>query len=95
MSAEPVPLHGERLSVPQRSALALLTLYKILLSPLFAGSCRFLPSCSDYAREAVTVHGAVKGTWLAVRRLSRCHPLGSSGFDPVPGRSRRVPTRMY
>jgi putative membrane protein insertion efficiency factor len=95
MSAEPVPLHGDRLSVAQRSALALLTLYKILFSPLFAGSCRFLPSCSDYAREAVTVHGAVKGTWLAVRRLSRCHPLGSSGFDPVPVRSRRVPTRIY
>jgi putative membrane protein insertion efficiency factor len=95
MLAEPVSSRVERLSVPQRSALALLTLYKVLLSPLFSGSCRFLPSCSDYAREAVTMHGAVKGTWLAVRRLSRCHPLGSSGFDPVPGRSRRVSTRMY
>ena len=95
MPADPVPSHAERLSVPQRSALALLTVYKILLSPLFAGSCRFLPSCSDYAREAVTEHGAVKGTWLAVRRLSRCHPLGSSGFDPVPRRSRRVSTRIY
>jgi putative membrane protein insertion efficiency factor len=95
MSADPVPSRVERLSVAQRSALALLTLYKILLSPLFAGSCRFLPSCSDYAREAVSVHGAVKGVWLAARRLSRCHPLGSSGLDPVPGRSRRVSTRTY
>ena len=68
MSADPVPSRVERLSVAQRSALALLTLYKILLSPLFAGSCRFLPSCSDYAREAVSVHGAVKGVWLAARR---------------------------
>jgi putative membrane protein insertion efficiency factor len=95
MPAEAVPRYVEPLSFAQRTALAFLTLYKALLSPLFAGSCRFFPSCSDYAREAVTVHGAVKGTWLATRRLSRCHPLGSSGFDPVPGRSRRWPTRMY
>ena len=80
----------EHLSGAQRVLLALLTGYKILLSPLFAGSCRFLPSCSDYAREAVVRHGAVKGAWLAARRLSRCHPLGSSGLDPVPGRSPRV-----
>jgi putative membrane protein insertion efficiency factor len=91
MAAEPGSPMPERLSAAQRSALGLLAVYKILLSPLFTGSCRFLPSCSDYAREAVTVHGAVKGVWLAARRLSRCHPLGSSGPDPVPGRS----TRMY
>jgi uncharacterized protein len=94
MSAEPLA-RAEPLSVIQRAALACLTLYKILLSPLFTGSCRFVPSCSDYAREAVTVHGAVKGTWMAARRLSRCHPLGSSGFDPVPGRSQRASTRMF
>ena len=68
MAADPVPSRLERLSVAQRSALALLALYKILLSPLFTGSCRFLPSCSDYAREAVSVHGALKGVWLAARR---------------------------
>ena len=95
MAADPVPSRVERLTVAQRSALALLALYQILLSPLFTGSCRFLPSCSDYAREAVSVHGAVKGVWLAARRLSRCHPLGSSGLDPVPERSRRVSTRTY
>jgi putative membrane protein insertion efficiency factor len=77
-------------TLPQRAALALLTGYKLLLSPLFAGSCRFLPTCSDYAREAVVTHGVLKGTWLAARRLGRCHPLGSSGVDPVPGRARRV-----
>lgn len=79
-----------RLSFVQRLILALLAGYKLLLSPLFAGSCRYLPSCSEYAREAVVRHGAVKGAWLAARRLSRCHPLGSSGFDPVPDRSSRV-----
>ena len=73
------------LSVPQRTVLACLTFYKILLSPLFPGACRFLPSCSQYAREAVTVHGTVKGAWLAARRLSRCQPFGTSGLDPVPG----------
>ena len=87
MSADP---GAAPLNLAQRLALALLTLYKMLLSPLFTGSCRFLPSCSDYAREAVTVHGAVKGTWLAARRLSRCHPLGSSGLDPVPTPAQRV-----
>ena len=78
-----------RLSPLQHAALAFLSLYKYLLSPLFAGSCRYLPSCSDYARDAVVVHGALKGSWLAVRRLSRCHPFGSSGLDPVPRPARR------
>ena len=70
----------------QRAAVGLLRLYKILLSPLFAGSCRFVPSCSDYAREAIVEHGVIRGTWLAACRLGRCHPFGSSGFDPVPPR---------
>jgi len=46
--------------------------------------CRFLPTCSDYALEALRRHGALAGTWLSLRRLSRCHPFGSSGYDPVP-----------
>ena len=65
-------------------ALALLRGYKLLISPYFAGSCRFMPSCSDFARDAVIQYGVVRGTWLAARRLVRCHPLGGSGFDPVP-----------
>ena len=89
MSADAVPV-SDRLSVPQHLALGLLTLYKIILSPLFTGSCRFLPSCSEYAREAVIRYGAVRGSWLALRRLSRCHPFGSSGLDPVPDRTPRV-----
>jgi hypothetical protein len=64
--------------------LAALRAYKLLLSPLFAGSCRFVPSCSDYMAEAVRHHGACHGFWLGMRRLARCHPLGSSGYDPVP-----------
>ena len=78
------------LSGTQRGLLALLTLYKGLLSPLFAGSCRFVPSCSEYARDAIIEHGASRGLWLAARRLARCHPAGSAGFDPVPQRSPRI-----
>lgn len=76
-----------RLTISQRLLLALLTAYKGLVSPLFAGSCRFVPSCSEYARLAVIEHGALKGAWLAARRLARCHPAGSHGFDPVPPRA--------
>jgi len=58
--------------------------YQLLFSPMYSGSCRFVPSCSQYAAEAVRKFGAARGSWLALRRLARCHPLGSSGADPVP-----------
>lgn len=74
------------LSFAQRAALAVLRLYKILISPIFAGSCRFLPSCSDYAAEAVTRFGVVRGSVLAAARLARCHPFGGHGLDRVPAR---------
>ena len=66
--------------------LALIRAYKLLISPLFTGSCRFYPSCADYMSEAIHLHGAVTGVWLGTRRLARCHPFGSHGFDPVPRR---------
>ena len=63
-------------------------LYRLFLSPLVGPACRFSPSCSEYAIEALHSHGPIKGTMLAAQRLSRCHPIswlgGSSGFDPVP-----------
>lgn len=70
-----------------RLALAVLWLYKRTLSPLFyflGARCRHAPSCSDYAAEAVRRHGAWRGFWLAFSRLTRCHPFGSHGWDPVP-----------
>jgi len=73
-------------NVAGRGVLGALKLYKALLSPLFRGSCRYLPSCSDYMAEAVRRHGAAAGTALGLRRIARCQPLGGSGFDPVPER---------
>jgi putative membrane protein insertion efficiency factor len=69
-----------------RAALALIRGYQLLISPMFAGSCRFLPSCADYAREAIEVHGVLVGSWFTIRRLARCHPLCRGGHDPVPPR---------
>jgi putative membrane protein insertion efficiency factor len=65
-------------------ALRALRGYKVLVSPLFSGSCRYLPSCSDYMAEAIERHGLAAGLGLGVHRLCRCHPLGGSGHDPVP-----------
>src|SRR5688572_17427469 len=62
----------------------LIRAYKLLISPLFTGCCRYYPSCADYTREAVELHGAGRGLWLGLRRLSRCHPFGRHGVDPVP-----------
>ena len=58
--------------------------YQKIISPLLGPSCRFHPTCSEYAKEAVEEHGILRGTWLALKRISKCHPLGGSGFDPVP-----------
>ena len=58
--------------------------YQIAISPLLGPSCRFTPTCSEYARQAILKHGHFKGLYLAVRRLLRCHPWGGSGYDPVP-----------
>jgi hypothetical protein len=65
-------------------ALTAVRAYQVLFSPLFAGSCRFTPSCSQYTAEAVRRYGAVRGGWLGIRRLGRCHPFGGRGVDPVP-----------
>lgn len=78
------------MTLPQRAILAGLRAYKVLFSPYFAGSCRYVPSCSEYAAEAVAKYGALQGGWLAVRRLARCHPLGASGYDPVPHGSQEI-----
>ena len=71
-----------------RVLVALVDFYRRCLSPLLPPLCRYSPSCSAYAREALLVHGALKGTLLAVWRVLRCNPFGRGGADPVPGRGR-------
>jgi len=79
-----------------RSVLALaLTAYKYCLSPFLPPACRFQPTCSEYAREAVLRHGILKGSVLAACRLGRCNPLFKSGFDPVPESFPRVLPRLH
>lgn len=68
-----------------RALLAVIRFYRRNLSPALPPSCRFTPTCSAYAEEAVSRYGARRGGWLALRRLLRCHPFGGSGYDPVPG----------
>ncbi|GIV36326.1 MAG: putative membrane protein insertion efficiency factor [Cyclobacteriaceae bacterium] len=60
--------------------------YQVALSPLLGAHCRHVPSCSQYAIEAINEWGVVKGTWLGIKRIARCHPWGTSGYDPVPRR---------
>ena len=71
-------------SAPARVLLGVLALYSRWVSPLLGPRCRFAPSCSSYAAEAVRLHGALRGSWLALRRVARCHPFHPGGHDPVP-----------
>jgi putative membrane protein insertion efficiency factor len=68
----------------KRLVLAFIRAYRFALSPWWGNQCRFAPTCSEYAAEAVERHGALGGSWLAARRLCRCHPWREGGFDPVP-----------
>ena len=75
--------------------IALLKAYRFAISPLYGQVCRYHPTCSAYALEAVQSHGALRGTWLAMRRVARCHPWAAGGFDPVPApKNRRSSTHM-
>lgn len=78
-----------RPSAGARMLMAVISAYRRFISPLLGPHCRFAPSCSAYALEAVREHGALGGSWLAVRRLARCHPFNPGGLDPVPPATRR------
>ena len=72
---------GRLLALPM---LGLVWLYRLAISPWLGNNCRYDPSCSEYAMDALRIHGAFRGSWLAANRIGRCHPWGGSGYDPVP-----------
>lgn len=73
--------------------IALIRFYQIFISPLCPGVCRYQPTCSQYMIEAIKTHGCIKGVWLGIKRICRCHPWGGSGFDPVPAKETRHKSR--
>jgi len=77
----------------RRLAVLPIRLYQWTISPILPQSCRFAPSCSEYAAEAILAHGPLTGGWLGFRRILRCHPWGGHGYDPVPARDRRAAHR--
>lgn len=68
----------------QKIAIGFIRFYQLVISPLLGPRCRFIPTCSEYAKDAIILHGTRKGCWLAIKRLLKCHPLHSGGYDPVP-----------
>lgn len=72
------------LKIPSLLLISLVNGYRYLVSPYIPSRCRYYPTCSSYAHEALLKYGAIKGSWLSIKRLARCHPWGDSGYDPVP-----------
>ena len=78
-------------SVPRHLVLGLIRVYQNTVGPALPAACRYQPTCSRYAYQAIERHGVIKGSLLAARRLARCHPFGGSGYDPVPEKMRDTP----
>jgi hypothetical protein len=87
-SARSAARDPERPGTSALAGAALVRGYQVLLRPLFGPACRFAPSCSEYARQAILAYGVGRGALLAVRRIARCHPWDAGGYDPVPARKR-------
>lgn len=83
------------MTIGVRIGLMLVRSYQLLFAPFAGGACRFEPSCSAYAAEAVERHGLARGLWLALRRVARCHPLARPGIDPVPHRTGETPRHLH
>ncbi|MHA7280078.1 membrane protein insertion efficiency factor YidD [Arthrobacter sp. MDT2-2] len=91
MSSVAVRVPAFLIGLPRRAVIGFLIAYRKVISPLYGQVCRFYPSCSAYALEAVTVHGVLRGSWLAAGRLARCHPWNDGGVDHVPPGSKTFP----
>lgn len=74
----------------KRIFMGIIRLYQITISPILGANCRFIPTCSAYALEAIQTHGVVRGGWLSIKRIARCHPYHEGGFDPVPQLNERL-----
>ena len=75
----------EKIGVTLRKIpIGIIKLYQTVISPMLGPTCRFHPSCSHYAVDAITEHGMIKGSWLSIKRILKCHPLNDGGYDPVP-----------
>lgn len=72
--------------------LKIIRIYQLFLSPVLGSNCRFEPTCSCYTHQAIETHGAIKGTWLGIRRIGKCHPWNEGGYDPVPSRENHSKT---
>ena len=83
-NTEPSPVEEEKVSLLRKVFTLPILFYQYSISPLFPSSCRFQPTCSEYARQAIFKHGVLKGLWLGLKRIARCHPWGGQGYDPVP-----------
>lgn len=86
---------GQLRKIPRLLLMGLVRSYQLLLSPWLGQNCRFTPSCSHYAIEALEQHGAIRGSWLAVKRISRCHPLNPGGYDPVPNNPKHCCDQLH
>lgn len=71
-------------AIPAKLGMALIRFYQLVISPMFPACCRYTPTCSEYGLQAIRRHGLLKGSWLAMKRILRCRPLGDVGYDPVP-----------
>lgn len=91
MCSRPHDTGGRRPSVWAFPFVLGVMLYRVTLSPLMGGQCRFIPTCSQYALDAYRTLGVARATWLTLRRIARCHPLGGGGYDPVPPPDRPGP----
>ena len=77
------------MSLAARPLILLVRCYQAVLGPVLGGQCRYAPTCSEYSLEALRTHGAIRGGWLTIKRICRCHPWGGSGYDPIPPRRAR------